>query len=159
MILTVSGRTALAQALAAQTLYFAWGSGNPAWDATPEPETVALAALEAEIGRRVVDEVGYCVPDPAGEIIAPSGRFRKVSTPTNNLLIRTGFWFGDAAGATIREVAVFLGTQTRPDLPPGQRYFVPGEIVAPGTLLSIERLAAMPMSGATRPSFEYVQTI
>lgn len=33
--LTHSGRAALAAALAAQTLHFAWGTGDPAWESAP----------------------------------------------------------------------------------------------------------------------------
>lgn len=157
-ILTISGRTAVAQALANQPLHFAWGIGKQSWDTTPEPETIGLSALEMEIGRRTVDDVGFCVADPAGEIIVPKGRFRRVATPTNNLLIRVNFSFDDAI-AVIREVGVYVGTELKPGLPPGQRYFRPADIVSPGTLLAIERTTQMHLGGALRPSFEFVQTI
>ena len=36
-VLQNQGRTALARAIASQSLYLAWGRGLPAWDAAPEP--------------------------------------------------------------------------------------------------------------------------
>ncbi len=158
-ILTISGRTAIAIALRSQAMHLAWGSGDPAWDAARVVESVQATALTAEVGRRQLDEAAYCRADPTGEIIVPSGRFRRSETPTNNLYVRAGFDFPDAAAATIREVAVFTGTAVKPGLPPGQRYFTPAEIDEPGTLLCIEHITTIIRSPAVRQSFEFVITI
>ena len=44
-VLQNQGRTALAQAIASQALYLAWGRGQPAWDDNPEPEPTTATAL------------------------------------------------------------------------------------------------------------------
>lgn len=139
-------------------IHLAWGGGDPDWDTTPVPETTADTALVDEIGRRKVSIVQYCTPDPDGELVVPTGRFRQSEVPTRHLYMRFNYDFEDAPGASIREVAVFIGTQTDPDLPLGQTYFEPVQIVAPGTLLVIERTPKFDRSASVRQSFEFVVT-
>lgn len=148
----------MAEAVMARAIHMAWGSGDPEWDTTPVPETINDSALVAEIGRRVVSVARYCFPDPDGEIVVPTGRFTESIAPTRHIYLRFNFDFFDAPVATIREVAVFIGTQTLGTLPPGQTYFEPAQIVAPGTLLVIERVPKFERSASVRQSFEFVVT-
>lgn len=158
-ILTLSGRAAMAAALKVQPIHLAWGEGDPAWDTTPAPETVDQTALVAEVGRRAATSVVYCEPDAEGEIIVPTGRFTEVAEPTNNLYMRFNFDFVDSPSASIREAAVFIGTQVIDGLPLGQLYFLPAEIDDPGIMLALERFSKFDRSPAIRQSFEYVITI
>ena len=119
--LTHSGRAALAAALASQTLHFAWGTGDAAWDTTPVPEPIDATAMVNEVGRRLVTQVQFVTEDPAGEIIVPTGRYAVSATPTRHLLFRIAYDFGDAPASIIREVALFAGTQVQAGLPAGQR--------------------------------------
>ena len=82
--LTHSGRAALAAALASQTLHFAWGTGDAAWDTTPVPEPIDATALVNEVGRRLVTQVQFVTEDPTGEIIVPTGRYAVSETPTRH---------------------------------------------------------------------------
>lgn len=157
-ILTNSGRIAMAESIMARPLHLAWGSGDPNWDATPVPVQVTDSDLVDEVGRRLVSQVRYCEPDANGEIIVPTGRFREVPHPTRHLYMRFNFDFFDAPTATIREVAVFVGTKTDPSLPPGQAYFEPSQVKEPGTLLVIERTPKFERSASVRQSFEFVVT-
>ena len=50
---------ALAAALASQTLHFAWGTGDAAWDTAPVPEPIDATALVNEVGRRLVTQVQF----------------------------------------------------------------------------------------------------
>ncbi|OQS45412.1 hypothetical protein [Chromobacterium violaceum] len=154
--LTHSGRAALAAALASQTLHFAWGIGQAAWDDKPVPEPIDATALVSEVGRRLITEVRFVAEDPAGEIVVPTGRYRVSNDPTRHLLLRIAFEFGDAPASVIREVAVFAGSKTQPDLPAGQRYFTPDQIAAPGILVALERITPIHRSPATRETFEHV---
>jgi len=79
-------------------------------------EETGAQALMAEIGRRLVEERHFVEPDPEGEIVVPTGRFRVVAGPSNHLFLRVRFDFGDAAGTTVREQALFVGTELVPDL-------------------------------------------
>ena len=97
--------------------------------------------------------------DPAGEIIVPTGRYTVSATPTRHLLFRIAYDFGDAPASVIREVALFAGTEVQAGLPAGQRYFEPGQIVAPGTLVALERITPINRSPATRETFEHVITL
>lgn len=157
--LTHSGRAALAAALAAQTLHFAWGTGLAEWDTTPVPEAVDATALVNEVGRRLVTEVHFVSEAADGEIVVPTGRYSISAQPTRHLLFRIAYDFNDAPASVIREVALFAGTEVKADLPAGQRYFEPGQILAPGTLVALERLTPIHRSPATRETFEHVITL
>lgn len=157
-ILTNSGRIAMAISVKAQPIHLGWGSGSAAWDTTPEPESIDAAALLAEVGRRKATYVNYCAPDEAGEIIVPTGRFTESLTPSKHLYMRFGFDFTDAPNAVIRELAVFVGTQTDSELPPGQMYFEPANVTDPGTLLVIEHIQKFERSASVRQTFEFVVT-
>jgi hypothetical protein len=131
-ILTQSGRAALAQAVKNQTMHVAWGTGAESWDSGPIPEDTTQTALLNEIGRRVVKEVSFCEPDDEGELEASNGRFTISETPTRNLFVRVRYDFSDGQGYTIRELGLFVDGETAEDLPPGQEYFLPEQVVSPG---------------------------
>ena len=73
--------------------------------------------------------------------------------------MRFNYDFDDASNAQIREAGIFVGTQTDPDLPPGQVYFEGDDIIAPGTLLMLERFPKFTRSAASRTAFEFVVMI
>ena len=158
-ILTISGRTALAEALSNEILHLAWGTGNADWDDTPVLESIDDTALVNEVGRRSATLVNYCVPDEAGDIIVPTGRFQSQAEPSNNLYLRFNFDFSDASNSIIREAAIFSRTQVVSGLPGGQFYFTPDQIADPGILVALERFPAIIRSGAVRQSFEFVLTL
>ena len=157
-ILVNVGRAAVARAIANMPLHMAWGTGKESWDFTPEPEPLLATALESEIGRRELTQWLYCTPDPAGDIIVPNGRFAVSVEPTNNLYMRFNFDFTDASASDVREVAVFLGTVTKPGLPPGQKYFTLSELADTGQMLALERIKKFSRNPAVRQTFEFVVT-
>jgi hypothetical protein len=157
-ILTNSGRVAMAQSIKSQALHLAWGSGSAAWDTVPVPESISATTLLAEVGRRKAAYSAFCTPDVAGEIIVPTGRFSETLTPTKHLYMRFAFDFADSPTATIRELAVMVGTVTNPALPSGQMYFTPDQVVTPGMLLVIEHIQKFERSAAVRQTFEFVVT-
>lgn len=159
-ILTQSGRTAIAQSVKNQVIHLAWGQRDVASDNFSEipPEDPTQTALIHEVGRRVVDEISYCFGDDEGDLITPTGRFRRSENPTNNLYIKTKYDFTDAAEYTIRELGLFVGTVTNSELPVGQKYFLPTDIVDPGILLLLEHSVPLIRSAATRENFEFVVT-
>lgn len=157
-ILTNSGRTALAKLVMSSPVHMAWGTGDPDWDTDPVPEEITDTELVNEIGRRAVSVIRYCTPAEDGSIIVPTGRFEESAEPTKHLYMRFNFDFDNAPTATIREVGVYIGTVTNPELPPGQMYFEPGDIIDPGTLLVIERVSKVERSPSVRQSFEFVIT-
>lgn len=169
-ILTNSGRAAIAKALAASPLHFAWGSGDAAWGTTIPPESLNSTSLVSEIGRRIATSVQFVVPDDAGDIEVPlfndptSGnitkRFRIITTPSPYLYMRFIFDFADAPASIIREVAIFTDTAVNPTLPVGQRYFSPADIVDTGNMLALENLLhEIVRTPNSRQSFEFVLTI
>ena len=150
------GRIKTAELIAAQPIHIAWGTGNPAWDALPEPEPVNQTTLVAEVGRRTATQVGFVIPDAAGAIETPQGNFTLSATPTRYLYIRVVFGFEDAADQHIREIGVFIGTQTAAGLPVGQRYFTPAQVTDRGRLYLLDRSQNFPRSGTVKAAFEYV---
>lgn len=156
-VLVESGRAATAAAVAASAaIHLAWGEGDPSWGITPPPEPMAATALEAEVGRREMTEVGFVVPDPQGAVIVPNGTFTVSLVPTPFLYLRCFFSFDDAVGDTIREVGVFLNTTREAEVDPAKAYLVPAEIDSPGTLLILQRSAPVLREITTRQQFEYV---
>jgi hypothetical protein len=167
-ILTLSGRAAMAAALASRPIHLAWGTGDPAWDEAPDPESTQDTALTNEIGRRAITLQQFVLPDENGAIVTTDTDNPNIqqafapspgNVPTNHLYMLFNFDFQDAAASTIREIGVFLNTVTDPELPPGQKYFTPGQITNPGILLALERLPAFNRSPSVRQTFELVITI
>ena len=156
-ILTNSGRAAVATAIKAQPIHLAWGSGDPAWDDAPAPESIETSGLLAEVGRRRVTQTLYCLPDPEGDLIVPTGRFMASDVPTKYIYMRFAFDFEDAQSATIRELAVIVGSVIHADVPPGQAYVTPADVVDKGQLLALEHLTPKLERGpAVRQQFEFV---
>jgi len=122
------------------------------------PEAIAQVALLAEVGRRSVDEVHFVASDPEGEIVVPTGRYRLSTLPTNHLFIRVRFDFEDAASSVVREQGLFVGCSTAPELPPGQKFFIPAQIVDPGILLVLQHSVPIVRQPSTRETFEFVVT-
>ena len=125
--------------------------------ATP-PEPITASTLLHEVGRRIADEVIFCTGDENGDLITPTGRFKASSTPTNNLFLRFTFDFENASTQVIRELGVMVGTETNSELPPGQRYFDPQDIINAGILLVLERTVPLIRTAATRETFSFVVT-
>ncbi|WP_295455813.1 hypothetical protein [uncultured Thiodictyon sp.] len=158
-VLTNTGRTAMAAAIMAQPLHFAWGSGDPDWDTLPAPATQLATALTAELGRIAPTLVEYCAPDEAGAIGVPSGRYAVSSAPTRYLHLQFQFQFEDEPEGVIREGGLFMNTALAANLPGGQRYFPPADVDSPGTLLAIERFPKITRSVQSRQTFEFVLVI
>ena len=156
-VLQDQGRTALARAIAAQSLYLAWGRGLPAWDAVPEAEPTTASALVDEIGRRQVTAVQYVAPNVAGEIELPdASRYTTSATPTKWLHVRWIFDFADAAGEAVRELGIFVGGTVVAGLPAGQRYFTAAQVDNPGDLYCLERIPKFTRNAGVRQVQEFV---
>lgn len=152
----LDGRILNAELIAALPIHVAWGTGNPAWDTTPETEPDNTTALVAEVGRRQATQVAFVNEDANGAIETPQGNFTLSETPTRHIYVRVIFAFDEAASDHIRELGVFVGTQTSPGLPAGQRYFTPDQIVNRGRMYLLDRSQSFERNGSVRPAFEYV---
>jgi hypothetical protein len=158
-ILTTSGRIGLAASVKARVAHLAWGIGNPAWGNTPPPPPVDASTLVSEVGRRQATSIDYCLPDNAGPIVVPDGRFVVTQTPTNHLYFRFFFEFEEGLGSVIREQAIFLDTVKAPNVPAGKFYLAPSEVADPGRMLVIQRSAPIVREITTRQLFEIVVTL
>ena len=159
-ILTISGRTAMAEALIEQPIHMAWGVGEATWDnVNPPNESVDAIALVEEVGRRAVFEKRFVVPDDDGDIVVPNGRFSFSDIPTRNAYFSFKLDFEDAADKIIRELAVYTNTETDSALPLGQKYFFGTHITNQGILLLLENITPVYRNAATRETFEFVVTL
>jgi hypothetical protein len=171
-VLTKIGRAALVKAVKERPLFLAWGTGDPAWDAegAEYPSLVDASALVAEVGRRIPTLVAFATPDENGSIVIPKGvtpsgevqeaRYAVSESPTPYLYMQTNYSFADAADASIRELAVFMDSVPRPDLPPGQLYFLPSEIADPGLILAAQIFTpAINRSPSVRQVIEFVMPL
>ena len=154
--LQTPGRTFLAAALAARPIHLAWGEGLPAWDATPQNEPDNATALVAELGRRAAQTVGFVVLDPAGDIEMQSGRYKLSTTPTPFVYVKFVFDFADAAGKTIRELGIVVGSTIKSTVPSTKKYYLPAEVDQPGSLYALDRVKAFARADTVRQVFEYV---
>lgn len=157
-ILATIGRAAIATAIKNNALHLAWGTGNPVWDTSLPPEQRTALNLTTEIGRRVITLAEYCTPVADGSIVTLGGRFNPSATPTSNLHLQAAFDFDDGLGETIRELGVFIGTEVASNLPAGQTYFTPADIVNNGTLLTIDHITGIERGVGSRISFDVVIT-
>ena len=159
-ILPQSGRVAVAESIALRPIHFAWGLGDGSWIEPPAPSNNATA-LMVEVGRRTANAAQYVVPDEDGDIEAPDGSKWSLSpsgAPTKHIMLSVTFEFGEEPGSVIREYGVFVGTETDPLLPPGQRYFTPAQVTSPGRLLYLGNIEPIFRSPAIRESFRVVIT-
>ena len=122
------------------------------------PEDISAGQLISEIGRRVADEVVFCVPDKQGDLVTPTGRFTASKEPTNNLHMRFTFDFEDSPGEIIRELGIMVNTALAENLPKGQKYFQGTDITDPGILLVLEHTVPLVRTAATRETFSFVVT-
>lgn len=162
-VLQDQGRIALAKALQEQAIYLAWGRGLPAWDGAPVSEPVNATALVDEIGRRIATAKRFVTPqtDPnpaaAYDIKTPGGdKYLYSAEPTNYLLLEFQFEYNDASTERIRELGVFIGCETIPGLPAGQRYFTPDQIKTQGRLYMLDRIPKLIRTSTTEPLYRYV---
>ena len=149
-IMPTAGHTALAELAKAQPLHVAWGPGDGAWQEGEVPdEDIDAIGLIAELGRRLPTRVEYCEPltgddyddeDPAYVKVPNKGWYHVVAEPTRYLLIVAQFQYEEEPTATIRQSAVFMGTQIVDGLPAGQRYFTPDQIQSAGRMLQLQNL-------------------
>lgn len=171
--LTNTGRAAIALSMSRQPLHFAWGSGLPEWDhmnAADLPSYIDAHDLHNEVGRRKVTVVTFAKESEEGDISIPVGknpdgtvqvkRYLQTDEPTKNLLIRVTFDYEDASNAIIREAALFMDTVTNPDLPPGQLYFSPADVIDKGHLLAAQIvIPSLNRSPSIRPAVDFVLPI
>lgn len=168
------GRAGIAFAISQRPLHIAWGVGDPAWEGAGDltaitlPSLMKWTSLTAEVGRRSPTILGFVEPDLDGEIVIPVAvgtdgnvqerRYRRaIPGPTKFLYMKANYEYSDAANVIIREAGVFMDTVVNPDLPPGQRYFTPAEVVSPGLLLAAQIISpSITRSPAIRQFIEFV---
>jgi hypothetical protein len=150
------GRIFLAAALAARPIHLAWGEGLAAWDTSPAAEPDNATALVAELGRRAAQTVGFVVLDSTGDIEMQTGRYKLSATPTNLVYVKFVFDFADAAGKTVRELGIVVGSTIKSSVPTTKKYYLPAEVEQPGSLYALDRVKAFPRADTVRQVFEYV---
>ena len=114
----------------------------------------ALARSRPPGGRRGA----FRAADPEGEIVVPTGRYRLSTEPTNHLFIRCALTSRMPPPAWCASKGLFVGTQTDPALPIGQKFFIPAQITDPGILLVLQNSVPIVRQPSTRETFEFVVT-
>lgn len=155
-ILTRVGRIELAKAVKAQSIYLAWGSGQPQWDTTPVTEQSCSTQLTQALGYRKARRVLYCEPDTSGEIHVPEGTFKASTQATPHIYCEFNYDFTDGLEQTIRELGLMVGTQPHSSEPAGRFYHAPSGIADPGVLMLLEHRPAMYRDQGVRETFEFV---
>lgn len=144
-ILTDAARIVLVQYILTRPIHLAIGEGLESWynnsNHTPDPPDYNATGLIHEVGRKKLTRSFFVEEDDDGEIDMPGGRhYSQSATPTRNIYLQFIFNYGEGIEKIIREVGVFIDTQTKSDLPSKQTYFTPEEITRSGTLIMLEHL-------------------
>ena len=155
-ILTNAGRAAMALAIKDTPVFVAWGTGSDSWDDETERESRQSTELTHELGRVKAKAVGFCTPDPAGDIVMQGNRYAPSATPTPNLHIKAEFDFNDGLGQTIREIGVFVNVVLVKGLPRGQKYFTPDNVENKGILLGLDHIVPMQRGVGSRFGLDFV---
>lgn len=120
--------------------------------AVPQPELTGTA-LVAEAGRISVSAIHHIVPfdeaeDPAANFVIVEGiKYALVAEPSRMLLFLGHLAASDGVGGPIREYGLFSRCSVDPDLPLGQTYFEPTDIVEAGTLIISKYRTPVPHDG------------
>jgi hypothetical protein len=155
-ILVDSGRLKMSELLLNEEIHVAWGNGDPAWDASPVAEPVTATALIAEVGRRIATQVAYVTPDAGGAIIVDTGTFTISGSPTAFLYVRANFDLTDSVGEDIRESGMFVSGTIDPGVPGGQTYFLPADVLTPGSLMTLKRFTKFTRTSSVKQTLEFV---
>lgn len=170
-VFTQGGRVVLAQALYDVTMFLAVGEGDPAWDSEPQPTTPAeqeardtalsvATDLVAKVGVTRIREKFFVKPDNAGTILMGDGStYSQSDVPTAYLYVRFQLDLPDAAGRTLRETGVFVGTQLGGAVPAGQQYIPGADVVNFGTMIEVDRFAPIVRDGSIGQTFSFVLTM
>lgn len=132
--------------------------------AVPAPELTETALVD-EVGRGRITNIDFVLPvgettDPDARILAIGNQTYAFSdTPTRMLLVRARLAPGDAVGKDISEIGLFSGCEVVAELPQGQLFYDPDQIVTPGTLLVLERLRPLTRDGMRGLDVSFVQEI
>lgn len=132
--------------------------------AVPVPELSETALID-EVGRGRITNIDFVSPlgettDPDASILAVGNQTYAFSdTPTRMLLVRARLSPGDAVGKDISEIGLFSGCEVAAELPQGQLFYDPDQVVNPGTLLVLERLRPVTRDGMRGLDVSFVQEI
>lgn len=158
-ILTNSGRLYIARIMQSMPYFLAWGTGDETWDNDFIQPTSMDTALVNEIGRRAANVVEFCMPAADGSIDVPSGTYTPSDMETLYIHLRFDFMLADSPGEIIRECGVFAGTEINDDVPESTHYYLPEHVKSPGSLIMVERFAALNLAVDFRRSFDFVITL
>ncbi|WP_025089770.1 hypothetical protein [Brucella intermedia] len=170
-VFTQGGRVVLAQALYDVTMFLAVGKGDPAWDGEPQPTTPAeqeardtalsvTTDLVAKVGVTRTRDKFFVKPDNAGTILMGDGSiYSQSDVPTASLYVRFQLDLPDAAGSTLRETGIFVGTQLGGAVPDGQQYIPAADVVNFGTMIDVDRFAPIVRDGSIGQTFSFILTM
>lgn len=115
--------------------------------------------LFMEHGRRLYSAQAYAFEDAVnGTIDANNTKWSLTAAPTRHLYLQFKFDSNDSPAAIVYQLAVFMNSVMLPNLPIGQKYFVPGEVADPGSIFMAENVQPIARNNATREMFEYIIT-
>jgi len=122
----------------------AWGSGDPAWDVTPDDDTTGETALTTPLGI-FPGVLTFITPHVAGTITMSDGtRWNTSVSETPYMLVEAPYAATDEPTAAIREVGLYIGA----DAPAGS-YVEIADVVDLGQLEALDRITIVGRSPVT----------
>jgi len=126
------------------------GNVNVSFVPLPPAASAADTVLVDEIGRRKISTKNYVVADAGGTITVGGNKYSVSVTPTNKLYVAAIFAIDEAPDEVIREYAVFTETVVSDSVEPGESYVAVGDVVSPGFMVVINRVAPIFRNAATQ---------
>jgi hypothetical protein len=117
-----------------------------------------LLALEMEFGRLPPTELSYVNQDLNGDIVANGTNWSRSETPTRNLYLLFKFDGLCEVGKVIYQLGLWVGTQKKPGVLPGQLYLVQADILQAGTMYMMDNITPFVRVSGKREMFEFVVT-
>ena len=148
MTMTEAGRVTMATSIKARNMFLVVGSGT-GWTGTPPAMNGGEESLEAAFGVTKARLVQYVYPDEAGDVrMADGTRWTVTATPTKHLYCEFQLDFEDSPNETVREMAVYLGSQFASSVPAGATYAPIGNVQSVGQFLAMKNTVPRERLGA-----------
>ncbi len=117
-----------------------------------------ITSLLKELGRRIPLLKQYVTPDENGDIVANGATWSVSETPTRHLYLMFKFEATEAVDKVIYQIGLFTNPVLSSSVLPGQQYFIPSDLVDPGSIYLVDNVEPFSRPAGKREIFEFVLT-
>lgn len=145
----------------AAMMKFSWwlaiGTGDEAWGETPPSVPLDAEGINAPLGFLRERERSFVLPSPDGELVTEGGlAWTHSLEPTRFLYVRFVLDFREAQPSRLRELAIYLDAEPKPEVPAGQNFVPVEDMLDNGHLYGLERFAVVIRDGSQRQTWQTI---